>query len=1522
MAVQYKYNPYAPQYMQTKKDPFAKELTDKEKAIKSLESQKLNLEKRLKDIGGGPDTRNFLEKALNLKQDQSFLMDFIEVINRPLETVKGFISGTVDDDITTNPYKEAIKGFTGERGMTSFTDTIAKHLLNFDDQDITGGTRFVLDLAGDIALDPLTYVPAGTFSKALKKVMKFGSAKVKVADVIIDGVNNANKIINTAKQVDNLGKATAEAVEAQGRILTKKAFQKKLDAIEAVAKSTKKLRGGISEVGSADYLQDMLRRYAKEFDLDPNKFYVMLEGTEVIEGTTRKVKDIAIYYQAAEDQIVRLTRSEAKKIVGKKGAFATSTKLDLTDIDAVLKGVAMPDKPSLGRQFLESVKDIDIRFKGQKPKKLVKYLKESIQKGTDETLGILNDLDLYKTVKDSKGKYILNEEAYKKVTEGVKQIFFDDLVASGVGHITFDIGLKSGNQFISLTIPTAKKYLSFTGRIASPTGKKITKGFRNFFKEFNATAAKVKGKNLLKVSLATTDAKQIKEFAEGLLGKADFTVDKVKTTLKSYTIDKANNIIFEYTTKDVGKKGLLSNIVFKGPEGKILTPSELFKIDESAEVLSNLIKEQAPKMEEFSLLDRISSAADVPESIRKTIPYLTPAASLLRDSLTGIKKAFNAKYKITKEVATKISKIGGKKQAFVNTKLQRMLSLLDDLPAGVADAKEKVFNIIESGATLTKTGYRSVRKYSPADFFKDIRIALGGKEGFIFLPEFADEISKKNFLTSMNKAYRSALGIRGNTKIFDVIQVGGSYRLKLTSKFDPEVFVSNFKKIMSSENIANKTLDFGKIAFDDDTLKFWRENEDLIKNIKDLRDELTATIQEDLGFYGMAEIFEGKQGYLPHMLTEEALKAKQGVLPAVRDRFAVEKADFLKGRKYPGTAAEINRAYKAFYDTPQNLFDLDIQNGLENMIEVVSETMEQHEMLDLFLKNADENGKSFFQVIDNTQEAAAVLGQDFKVLKGGFKAEFPKMYDALDPRTREVLERAFANKGFGQPNKAQALQSTAYNYMKKLERAYVDLPSFIKTYDKFLNTWKSVTLITPGYHSKNFLGNGFNSYLSGMGLFDQFKYYPAAFKDKLIYSRVGKSIAEINPQSVRKTLGAQRVKELAFRGIPLERIDLFDAEDLIKLGIKDVDARAYKRMYNFMESGASQSHRGVRDLESVKLKNKKGKNLTQKVVRFNYNAAEAADDFQRYALYRWQYDKTYKSALKEGLNKVEAGIKASGEATEKVAEALFDYSHLTSFEQEYMKRLFPFYTFFKNNLIFQTKNILKRPGQYARVGRAYKGYVESVAGMEVDDMPDYMAENMWLPIPIRVKRNDKDAIAFLKTNLPMSDYLQFVENPFREGANFVTTPIKLFFELGTGREVFTGRQLDRPIERPQTGVLPQIRDRAGSLTLPNSVLQKIAGDFGLRVPMNYLSVILDIADTATGAQSFEEGVGDFMQRMGLVGIQTEENLRLTELYQQLEKLRGRRSLYQTQTGQRLPTQQRSQPVTGVPGLDEYLSGLR
>ena len=363
-------------------------------------------------------------------------------------------------------------------------------------------------------------------------------------------------------------------------------------------------------------------------------------------------------------------------------------------------------------------------------------------------------------------------------------------------------------------------------------------------------------------------------------------------------------------------------------------------------------------------------------------------------------------------------------------------------------------------------------------------------------------------------------------------------------------------------------------------------------------------------------------------------------------------------------------------------------------------------------------------------------------------------------------------------------------------------------------------------------------------------------------------------------------------------------------------------MYNFMESGASQSHRGVRDLESVKLKNKKGKNLTQKVVRFNYNAAEAADDLQRYALYRWQYDKTYKSALKEGLNTVEAGIKASGEATEKVAEALFDYSHLTSFEQEYMKRLFPFYTFFKNNLIFQTKNILKRPGQYARVGRAYKGYVESVAGMEVDDMPDYMAENMWLPIPIRVKRNDKDAIAFLKTNLPMSDYLQFVENPFREGANFVTTPIKLFFELGTGREVFTGRPLDRPIERPQTGVLPQIRDRAGSLTLPNSTLQKIAGDFGLRVPMNYLSVILDIADTATGAQSFEEGVGDFMQRMGLVGIQTEENLRLTELYQQLEKLRGRRSLYQTQTGERLPTQQRSQPVTGVPGLDEYLSGLR
>jgi hypothetical protein len=264
----------------------------------------------------------------------------------------------------------------------------------------------------------------------------------------------------------------------------------------------------------------------------------------------------------------------------------------------------------------------------------------------------------------------------------------------------------------------------------------------------------------------------------------------------------------------------------------------------------------------------------------------------------------------------------------------------------------------------------------------------------------------------------------------------------------------------------------------------------------------------------------------------------------------------------------------------------------------------------------------------------------------------------------------------------------------------------------------------------------------------------------------------------------------------------------------------------------------------------------------------------------------------------------SFKAAQKVREALFDYSSLTPFEKDYMKRLIPFYTFFKNNLVFQAKNITKNPQQYSKMLRAYKYWGENIADIKVEDLPEYMSGNMWLPIPINVDANDTEKILFLKANLPAADFAEFVENPIKKGLSGVTVPIKLLWELGSERELFTGAAIERfPGEKSRmedpdnTVILNEIRGKNGEIYLSGDpTIQKIADELGLRTPRRLASAILDVIDTATGAQSTDELLTDIVQKAGISDTKTRADLELNSLYQRVEKLRNLKKLYEQNIG--------------------------
>ena len=241
-----------------------------------------------------------------------------------------------------------------------------------------------------------------------------------------------------------------------------------------------------------------------------------------------------------------------------------------------------------------------------------------------------------------------------------------------------------------------------------------------------------------------------------------------------------------------------------------------------------------------------------------------------------------------------------------------------------------------------------------------------------------------------------------------------------------------------------------------------------------------------------------------------------------------------------------------------------------------------------------------------------------------------------------------------------------------------------------------------------------------------------------------------------------------------------------------------------------------------------------------------------------------------------------------------------------MKRLFPFYTFFKKNLILQAKTLFNRPGQYAKLFRGYRYYTESMTGFDIEDLPNYMTDNLWLPMPYRVDKTDKEAIAWLRANLPPSDFTEFVENPFQRGVTSLTTPIKMFIELGTGRDLFTGRQIQEfPGELSQyegEGVLQKFRDERGRLTLSqNPYAIKFLNDIGFRSILSYGSAGVDLADYMNQTLTTKEMGARLLDALGITRVQELDKMEIASLYQNLDKLRDAKSLYDQENEGKLPT---------------------
>ena len=1435
---EYKFKPYTPTRLK-----MASTASTEDKTLKSLQTQRANLDARLRAEGINPDTlggefdnRNLIEKTLNLRPDQGVLMDFFEIINRPVEAVKaGILAGAKGESILEGAW-EGISGNVNERGYTRGSEFLEELGAPVPTEGLAG---FILDVGVDIALDPLTYVPAGFFLKGFKKLTaKTGKGVINAAGEAQEALIRRLAVQFPDEPIDDvlrrLSDSQLEDVLFEGNSTlfnediylnpkkytkaqikaNKKAYKNSIEALKSRGDTLRDIIQGKAKSpfkptkANPDGIYEYVKTEMKVYDdiaesieaVDPGNIKVVMTTSQ------NRMSDIIIYKRYADTDIfTKVGKLEVKKFAGAMGPTAT--------MEVTGKGL------NRGIRFKQSKKAF--QFSDTLSTRLDDFLNKTIDGKTIKSRA----LDIYDS---KKGALEIADlvKGNKTLSDEYANLVFDMMEEKGVQTLVF--GASEKPLYISLE--QARKYL------------KVGRGI-----ELGSGSGKIaKIKTGVDKAAATIDdiidiSAEGRKFIQEQMGNGAASIEEA---IETYNASRRQfRLIPTLTVDDATLKQIVE-------AGDFIEPDDVVRGFGNREFTY-----------EMGIIDRAAQKEGIIGEVGRALQKFT----------TNFKNLFSLTGDLPPEFRDMMKGIEGKTMIDLERRSARLASIKKNLVAVDPKAGEYLSELFEAGAYIDEAGQlrRMKRDYGLNDFF-DYVFKRNTDGTPIILPEFADQATKNNFIRQINDLYYDYTSMinfkgqpistlrNGKNLAFDVVESNGGTKLVVENLGSGELkefttWLANTPRATNFDNFVH----FGQKRLSKGAVKLIKENTGQYQEASRLMDDILQSLVKEGGFVDIPQKLAGQMGYMRHIMSKEAYESLRLTLPGVASKFSRKGSDLLQSRVFVGSIDEVNAGLREFSKLDVDLFDPDAFNAMEDLIKVTQRKVEQKQMLSLVLDARGKNGQRLFRVADNTVAARRELAAGEVMLKS-FDEEFPTLLKNLSDGSKKELEGILKNMGFGKDT-ALVMHKNARDILKRVEKAYIDLPEFVKGYDKLLNTWKGLTLITPGFHMRNLFGNSFNSYAVGMDLAAQSRYATKAMLELDEFTKIGRKLAS----------GAE-------------------------LTVKEKEI--YKLVSGFYESGVAQTHRGIRDLEQIKeavsqaTKGGALKTGYNNIIRFNFNVAEKMDDFQRYMLYRWALDKTGDS------------IKAS----RTVAESLFDYHHLTNFEKDYMKRLFPFYTFMKNNFVFQAKNIFNNPKAYARTGRTYKYGLENLAGYGPNDLPDYATENMWIPIPISVNKNDKEAVAFLKANLPLADFTELVENPFKKGVISLTAPAKLLIEFGVGRDLFTGQPLSAfpgqtNAMEAGTGVLSGLRDRRGNLTITQSpIAQKILNDIGLRTPINVASAGLDVLDTLTGYQGAPEGFGDFLQRAGIAGVQDVDNLELTQLYQDLEKLRELKKYYEQETGNQLP----------------------
>lgn len=759
------------------------------------------------------------------------------------------------------------------------------------------------------------------------------------------------------------------------------------------------------------------------------------------------------------------------------------------------------------------------------------------------------------------------------------------------------------------------------------------------------------------------------------------------------------------------------------------------------------------------------------------------------------------------------SRLHGKKMTLGKTSILEMMS------KGADNSREFIINTAYKAklTELLESHPELKAIFNPDTMFKEIKNFGEGAVAY----ELADETALDNMKAMLKKL---------DDKKY------ASLKTKLAELIDrPDFFKGSFLRDMERLNDMPEITSFRQAY-----IKFMNGVKADVDSLGDLKTEFAKLIPEN---------------YVRHTANKDVMGLAEKYLSPDQSKFL----GVLRGKAYDLK----ERGYFMSIYEANLIVDAKLRSGLGEELYGKFTKELNTEQLNLFYTDFNRTTMDFYNTIYAKKQESILL--DTVVSSDMFIAEdkdnpYPlirasnpgskKMGYTVVPR-KQFTDKALLISQYMEPSVAAAYQSRVSDFLAKLggdpDNVLIDgnlyamigklsapdetLGPIIKAIDWVNNAFKQTKLLTPGFHFRNLLGNYTNIALSNIN-----------------GGEMAELTANLGKYFTLGTKGEALVRKAAVVG--------YDA-------LEEAEKLDYDLFVDFVRNGFLNTSFGLNEIETLLNKSDDMDPTTVSRLFDKITGASAAGNEA--------VDRMYRLGLFDMAKRNPAIYQRAGfsSAAEYVRFVLFDPKDLSQVEKNVMRRIMPFYTFTKKNLMYQLQNITKNTKKYRNIHRLLDGAYDLVNAKE-EDVPDYQVENMWVPIPFTDKNGE---FMTFKANLPQSDLNEWTQNPLRRMLSGLTPMLRAPYEVVTNQQIYTGLPISE--FKGQKGFKMPYMSRWGEYALAQT---------GLDAPMSV---------------GYNAVTGNIGETLG-IGKTNLESAARSKAYDELKQLKELMSYYKQQ-GVRIPT---------------------